>query len=151
MGACAPPARFPGLEGRDSSRSPYAYDQARARRLLAEAGVASGLELRLWRSQRPEYARVAQAVQQSLGQVGVKLEIVERARGGAKRRGRPVPDRLVRRLSRCRELYLPAVPLPEQGSRRQLRLPGRPGARPPAGADAHDAGLRGEGPAGPGH
>ncbi|MGH7517398.1 MAG: ABC transporter substrate-binding protein [Gemmatimonadales bacterium] len=63
----------PGLDGHDPSRTPYAYDRARARRLLMEAGIASGLELRLWRSQRPEYARVAQAVQQSLGQVKVEI------------------------------------------------------------------------------
>ncbi len=74
----------PGLDGHDPSRTPYAFDPARARRLLAEAGVASGLELRLWRTQRPEYARVAQAVQQSLGQVGVKVEIVERDASSAR-------------------------------------------------------------------
>jgi peptide/nickel transport system substrate-binding protein/oligopeptide transport system substrate-binding protein len=68
----------PGIAGYDSTRKPYAYDPAAAKRLLAEAGYAKGFGLKLWRSQRPEYSRIAQAVQQSLGQVGVTVEIVER-------------------------------------------------------------------------
>jgi peptide/nickel transport system substrate-binding protein/oligopeptide transport system substrate-binding protein len=68
----------PGIAGYDSTRKPYAYDPAAAKRLLAEAGYAKGFALKLWRSQRPEYSRIAQAVQQSLGQVGVTVEIVER-------------------------------------------------------------------------
>lgn len=68
----------PGLAGYDSARAPYAYDPAGAKRLLAEAGYAGGFPVRLWRSHLPEYARIAQAVQQSLAQVGVQVEIVER-------------------------------------------------------------------------
>ncbi len=68
----------PGMTGYDSTRTPYAYDPASAKRLLAEAGFPSGFGVKLWRSQRPEYARIAQAVQQSLGQIGVTVEIVER-------------------------------------------------------------------------
>ena len=68
----------PGITGHDSTRAPYAYDPDGARRLLAMAGFPRGFSLRLWRSQRSELARVAQAVQQGLGAVGVSVEIVER-------------------------------------------------------------------------
>lgn len=68
----------PGLDGYDSTRARYAFDQAKARTLLAEAGHATGLTLQLWRSPRAEFARIAQAVQADLGRVGVKVEIVER-------------------------------------------------------------------------
>lgn len=68
----------PGLAGHDSARARYRYDPAKARRLLAEAGYAGGLSLQLWRTGRPEYGRIAQAVQQYLGAVGVRVEIVER-------------------------------------------------------------------------
>jgi peptide/nickel transport system substrate-binding protein/oligopeptide transport system substrate-binding protein len=68
----------PGITGYDSSRTPYSYDPAAAKRLLAEAGFANGFSVKLWRSQRPEYARIAQTVQQSLAQIGVTVEIVER-------------------------------------------------------------------------
>ena len=68
----------PGLDGYDSTRTRYAFDQAKARTLLAEAGHATGLTLQLWRSPRAEFARIAQAVQADLGRVGVKVEIVER-------------------------------------------------------------------------
>ena len=74
----------PGLAGYDSTRAPYAYDPAAARRLLAEAGVGRGLTLKLWRSQRPEYARIAQTIQQSLAAVGVTVEIVERDASSAR-------------------------------------------------------------------
>ncbi len=74
----------PGVVGYDSARASYAYDPAQARALLAEAGVASGLTLKLWRSQRPEYARVAQVVQQSLAAVGIQVEIVQRDASSAR-------------------------------------------------------------------
>jgi peptide/nickel transport system substrate-binding protein/oligopeptide transport system substrate-binding protein len=68
----------PGIVGYDSTRAPYAWDTAGARRLLAEAGYAKGFSLRLWRGKRPEHARIAQSVQQDLAPLGVKIEIVER-------------------------------------------------------------------------
>lgn len=68
----------PGLEGYDSTRARYAYDPALARTLLAAAGHASDLKLQLWRSQRADFARIAQAIQADLERVGVALEIVER-------------------------------------------------------------------------
>ncbi|HEY8105967.1 MAG TPA: ABC transporter substrate-binding protein [Gemmatimonadales bacterium] len=74
----------PGLAGYDSARAPYAFDPARARQLLADAGYAKGFSVQLWRSHLPEYARIAQAVQQSLGQIGVTVEIVERDAASAR-------------------------------------------------------------------
>ena len=68
----------PGIMGYDSSRTPYAWDTAGARRLLAEAGYPRGFPIRLWRGKAAELARVAQTVQQDLALVGVKVEIVER-------------------------------------------------------------------------
>ena len=68
----------PGILGYDSTRMPYAWDTAAARRLLVEAGYPDGFDLRLWRSKRAELARVAQVVQQDLAVVGVRVEIVER-------------------------------------------------------------------------
>jgi len=74
----------PGLPGYDSTRAPYDYDPAKARRLLAKAGYGNGLTLKLWRSQRPEYARIVQAMQQDLGAVGITVEIVERDASSAR-------------------------------------------------------------------
>ncbi|MEP6572263.1 MAG: ABC transporter substrate-binding protein [Gemmatimonadota bacterium] len=74
----------PSIPGYDSSRARYAYDPALARRMLAEAGYPNGLSLKLWRSQRPEYARLAQAFQQDLAAAGVRVEIIERDASSAR-------------------------------------------------------------------
>jgi peptide/nickel transport system substrate-binding protein len=68
----------PGIVGYDSTRPPYPWDTAAARRLLAEAGYPNGFRLQLWRSKRAELVRVAQSVQQDLGLLGIRVEIVER-------------------------------------------------------------------------
>ena len=68
----------PGIEGYDSTRAPYPWDTAGARRLLAEAGYANGFKLQLWRGKRAELARIAQSVQQDLALVGIQVEIIER-------------------------------------------------------------------------
>lgn len=74
----------PGLEGYDSTRPPFPYDPAAARALLAEAGYANGLTLKLWRTQRTELARIAQAIQQSFALAGVTVEIIERDASSAR-------------------------------------------------------------------
>ena len=68
----------PGILGYDSTRAPYPWDTAGARRLLKEAGYPNGFKLQLWRSKRAELARVAQSVQQDLGLLGIRVEIIER-------------------------------------------------------------------------
>ncbi|HXE57105.1 MAG TPA: ABC transporter substrate-binding protein [Gemmatimonadales bacterium] len=83
-GVLAAGAIPPGLMGYDSTRQRYAHDPAAARRLLAEAGQGNGLALRLWRTQRSPYDRIAEAVQQDLAKVGVTVEIVERDASSAR-------------------------------------------------------------------
>jgi peptide/nickel transport system substrate-binding protein/oligopeptide transport system substrate-binding protein len=68
----------PGIDGYDENRKPYPYNPDSARALLKAAGYGDGFSLKLWRSQRTEFARVAQAIQQGLAAVGIKVEIVER-------------------------------------------------------------------------
>lgn len=68
----------PGIMGYDSTRAPYPWDTAQARRLLREAGYGNGFSVRLWRNRRAEFARIAQSVQQDLALLGIKVEIVER-------------------------------------------------------------------------
>ena len=68
----------PGLLGYDSTRAPYAWDTAAARRLLVEVGYPDGFEVQLWRNKRAEFARIAQVVQQDLALLGIRVEIVER-------------------------------------------------------------------------
>ena len=74
----------PGITGYDSTRAPYRHDPDSARKLLAAAGYADGVTLKFWRSLRPEYARIAQSVQQSLAAVGVKVEIIQRDASSAR-------------------------------------------------------------------
>ncbi len=69
----------PSLPGGDTTRAGYAYDPDLARRLLARAGHADGLRLRLWRnSTNALLAQVALAIQADLARVGVETEIVVR-------------------------------------------------------------------------
>jgi ABC-type transport system substrate-binding protein len=74
----------PGVAGYDSTRAPYSYDPAEAKRLLAEAGYPHGFAIKLWRTQRAELARLAQSIQQNLAEVGVRAEIVERDASSAR-------------------------------------------------------------------
>ncbi|MGE3524861.1 MAG: ABC transporter substrate-binding protein [Gemmatimonadales bacterium] len=74
----------PGILGYDSTRAPYPHDPTRAKQLLADAGYPGGFKLQLWRTAREQYARIAQAVQQQLGTVGITVEIVERDASSAR-------------------------------------------------------------------
>lgn len=78
----------PGIEGYDSTRTPYRHDPELAKRLLAEAGYPDGFRLQLWRTQRSELARIAQAIQADLGAVGIRVEIVERDASSAREAAR---------------------------------------------------------------
>src|SRR5204863_173076 len=69
----------PALAGSDTTRRAYGYDPAAARRLLADAGHAGGVDLQLWRTAaNVELSRAAQAIQSQLAAVGVRVELVER-------------------------------------------------------------------------
>jgi peptide/nickel transport system substrate-binding protein/oligopeptide transport system substrate-binding protein len=73
----------PGIAGHDTTRRPYPFDPEAAKRLLADAGHAA-LNLRLWRSSRPIYSRIAQAIQQDLASAGITVEVVERDAASAR-------------------------------------------------------------------
>jgi ABC-type transport system substrate-binding protein len=68
----------PSLAGHDSTRTPYAFDAARARQLLAEAGYAGGLDIELWCSTNPLMVRIAETMQAYLNAVGIRTRIMSR-------------------------------------------------------------------------
>ncbi|HEY1643408.1 MAG TPA: ABC transporter substrate-binding protein [Streptosporangiaceae bacterium] len=55
--------------------TPYGYDPAKAKALLAQAGFSSGLSVTLTVNADDPYPQIAQLVQQQFGQVGVKLSL----------------------------------------------------------------------------
>nr|HEX4314361.1 ABC transporter substrate-binding protein [Kofleriaceae bacterium] len=66
----------PGVPGRDDALAPYPHDAAAARRLLAEAGHADGLDVELVTYAGDEPERLAQSLQADLAEVGVRARIV---------------------------------------------------------------------------
>jgi peptide/nickel transport system substrate-binding protein/oligopeptide transport system substrate-binding protein len=68
----------PTLEGFDKRRQPYAYDTLAARKLLADAGYTTGIDLELWSSQTAPMPRLAQAIQAYLATVGIRIKLVQR-------------------------------------------------------------------------
>lgn len=72
----------PNMPGYNPALPEYAYNPARARALLAEAGKKDGFEVDLWVSiDDSRNVKIGQAVQQDLGEVGVKvsLKVVSRS------------------------------------------------------------------------
>jgi peptide/nickel transport system substrate-binding protein/oligopeptide transport system substrate-binding protein len=65
----------PNMPGHDGSYEGYAYDPAKAKELLAEAGFPDGFETELWSMNTDPNPRIAQAIQQDLAQVGIKAEL----------------------------------------------------------------------------
>ena len=66
----------PSMPGYNPELRSYEFDPEKARALLAEAGYAEGFELPLWvRSDTGYEVKVAEAIQQDLAQVGIKLDI----------------------------------------------------------------------------
>ena len=65
----------PLMPGYDKGFSGYAYDVAKAKALLAEAGFADGFETVLYSTNTDPQPRIAQAIQQDLAAIGVKAEV----------------------------------------------------------------------------
>jgi len=67
----------PGVFGYNPALAPYAYDPAKARALLAEAGYARGFRLKanVLTAGTPDMAAILQQVAQDLAAVGIRLEL----------------------------------------------------------------------------
>jgi peptide/nickel transport system substrate-binding protein len=57
--------------------NPYKLDVAKAKQLLAEAGYPNGFELEFTAPNLPPWTDIAQSVQQTMGQAGIKLKLVQ--------------------------------------------------------------------------
>jgi peptide/nickel transport system substrate-binding protein len=57
--------------------SPYKLDVAKAKALLAEAGYPDGFEIEFTAPNLPPWTGIAQSVQQTMGQAGIKLKLVQ--------------------------------------------------------------------------
>jgi len=71
----------PTVEGYNDEIEAYSYDPEKAKELLAEAGYADGFEMELWampvsRPYMPDANRVAEFLQASFAEIGVKANIV---------------------------------------------------------------------------
>ncbi|KAA0700847.1 ABC transporter substrate-binding protein [Neorhizobium sp. P12A] len=65
----------PLMAGYDKDYKGYAYDVAKAKALLAEAGLKDGFTTELYTSNTDPQPRIAQAIQQDLAAIGIKAEI----------------------------------------------------------------------------
>ncbi len=65
----------PSLPGYDTAHQGYAYDPAKAKALLAEAGFPDGFSTTLYSTDIDPQPRIAQAIQQDLAGVGIKADI----------------------------------------------------------------------------
>ena len=71
----------PLMPGYDPSYQGVAFDQAKAKALLAEAGHGDGFTTELYVANTDPQPRIAQAIQQDLAAIGIKAEIKSLAQG----------------------------------------------------------------------
>ena len=70
------PAQFVGGLDPVPEKLKYNHDQARAKRLLAEAGLANGFSIDpVFISERPQFRRPMEIIQNQLAQVGIKINL----------------------------------------------------------------------------
>jgi peptide/nickel transport system substrate-binding protein len=65
----------PGMPGALTER-PFRKDTARARQLLAEAGLADGFSVQMHHLADPPFPGIAQVIQANLAEIGIKLQLV---------------------------------------------------------------------------
>ncbi|MBI2202142.1 MAG: ABC transporter substrate-binding protein, partial [Armatimonadetes bacterium] len=65
----------PLMPGYDKQYKGYAFDRQRAKQLLAEAGYRNGFSTVLYANNTDPNPRIAQAIQQDLAAVGIKVEL----------------------------------------------------------------------------
>ncbi len=66
----------PDMPGYDPNCKPYSFDQAKAKQMLSDAGYPTGFESTLYTDTTDPDPQIAQALQQDLAAVGVKVNIV---------------------------------------------------------------------------
>jgi len=65
----------PLMPGYDRNTTGYPFDRAQAKKLLAEAGYPNGFSTVLYANNTDPNPRIAQAIQQDLAEIGVKVEL----------------------------------------------------------------------------
>ena len=83
----------PNMWAHNHSATKYEYNPQKARELLAEAGYSNGFDMAIWtmsaqRAYNPNAKRMAELIQQDLGKVNVRVEIVTYEYGAFLRRVR---------------------------------------------------------------
>ena len=65
----------PSMPGYDSNYTGFEFNVAKAKSLLAEAGLAKGFSTELWTSNTDPNPRIAQSIQEDLAAIGIKVAI----------------------------------------------------------------------------
>ncbi|BDQ35031.1 ABC transporter substrate-binding protein [Pseudodesulfovibrio portus] len=71
----------PTMPGYDKAYKGYAFDVAKAKALLAEAGLADGFETELYCMNVDPNPRIAQSIQRDLAEIGIKVNIKSQSQG----------------------------------------------------------------------
>lgn len=85
----------PSMPGYDPSYTGYPYDPAKAKELLKKAGLEKGFETELYVFNVDPNPRIAQAIQEDLGKIGIKVKLKNLAQAnviaaGGKRKTAPM-------------------------------------------------------------